>query len=84
MAEQAWPGEHGRGASMYDLQYSRRCRALIELDSSTPRTCALFESTPASVYELQKLCDAVPSYPTAEALQLHVGFECSELRLFDS
>ena len=25
---------------------------------------------PAAVYELQKLCDAVPSYPTAEALAL--------------
>ena len=25
---------------------------------------------PAAIYELQKLCDAVPSYPTAKALQL--------------
>ena len=25
---------------------------------------------PPAVYELQKLCDAVPSYPTADALRL--------------
>ena len=37
---------------------------------------------PAAVYELQKLCDAVPSYPTAEALQLierELGVPASEV-----
>ena len=37
---------------------------------------------PAAVYELQKLCDAVPSYPTAEALRLiqsELGVPASEV-----
>ena len=37
---------------------------------------------PAAVYELQKLCDAVPSYPTADALRLiqsELGVPASEV-----
>lgn len=66
-------------ASLREVQYARRAARLRELLTALGPTFVKAGQMlsirpdllpPVAVYELQKLCDAVPSYPTAEALAL--------------